>query len=96
MSRWKLRIILGLAIASFAVVFPWWVWIILLIITSVWERPYWEGVFLAFFFDMIYSGGLPEAGILAIGDTTIKFWMLYMVLFVILLFIPNRGRRQVY
>jgi hypothetical protein len=96
MDRWKLRIILGLAIATFAVVFPWWVWMSLLIITSVWERPYWEGVFLAFFFDIIYSGGLSGVGFFTIGTTGVKFWMLYMAFFIILLFIPNRGRRQVY
>jgi hypothetical protein len=94
---WQARALIGITIASTAVVFPWWVWIPLLFGVTLWLHPYWEGILLMLTFDLLYGGFLPDVQIWSMGGLSVRYWMLYMTLFVLLfVFLPKPTERQVY
>jgi hypothetical protein len=74
------RVITFFTIAIAAMVFPWWIWISLLILAALWFKPYWEGVLILFMFEHMYGAILESSALLMVGPLPIRLWMTYLVL----------------
>lgn len=94
---WTVRMLIGITIAVLAVVFPWWIWVPATLIATVAFNPYWEGVALVLFFDLLYGSSLPDTALLVVGNLKVQGWMMYLVLFgLVLVLLPKQTRRHVY
>ena len=83
-------------IVFLAMVFPWWVWSVGVVIVTFWLRPYWEGVPLVIVADTMYGGLLDDVALFSIGDLGVRLWMLYLVLFGLSLVWVRQKPRSLY